>query len=79
MQNLEHVARELQKSGKAEGFRALAESADGQKLGQMLDARAVEKAVKGGDSAALQEILKGVLRTAEGQRLAEGIRKMMQK
>ena len=40
---------------------------------------AVEKAVKGGDSAALQQILRGVLGTAEGQRLAESIRKMMDK
>jgi len=79
MQNLEHMAQELQKNGKAEGFRALAESADGQKLSKMIDAQAVEKAVKGGDSDALRQILQGVLSTAEGQRLAEGIRKMMQK
>ena len=34
---------------------------------------------KGGDSAALQQILRGVLSTAEGQRLAENIRRMMKK
>ena len=79
MQDLETMARELKKSGKAQGIRALADSADGQKLGQMIDAQAVEKAVKGGDSAALQQILRGVLSTAEGQRLAENIRKMMKK
>jgi hypothetical protein len=79
MQDLETMAKELRKNGKAEGIRALADSADGQKLGQMIDAKAVEKAVKGGDSAALQQILRGVLSTAEGQRLAENIRKMMKK
>ena len=45
MQNLEKAAQELQRQGKAERIRALADSADGRKLGQMLDAGAVEKAV----------------------------------
>jgi Zn-dependent M16 (insulinase) family peptidase len=62
-----------------EDIRALADSADGRKLGQMIDGAAVESAVKSGDSAALQQILRGVLSTAEGQRLAENLRKMMQK
>ena len=79
MQNLEKAAQELQRQGKTEQIRALAESADGRKLGQMLDAGAVEKAVKGGDSAALQQILRGVLGTPEGKRLAEQLRKAMQK
>ncbi len=79
MQDLEKLAQQLQNGGRAEGIRALADSADGQKLGKMIDAAAVEKAVKGGDSAALQQILRGVLSTAEGQRLAENIRSMMQK
>lgn len=79
MKDLEKLARELQKSGRTEGIRALADSADGQKLGKMIDAGAVEKAVRGGDSAALQQILRGVLSTAEGQRLAENIRSMMKK
>ena len=79
MQDLEKLARELRQQGKTESIRALADSADGQKLGQMIDAGAVEKAIKGGDSAALQQILRGVLSTAEGQRLAENLRKMMGK
>ena len=79
MQNLEKLAQELRQQGKAEGIRALADSADGQKLGKMIDAAAVEKAVKSGDSAALQQILRGVLDTAEGRRLAENIRRMMRK
>ena len=73
------MAQELRRQGKTEGIRALADSADGQKLSKMIDGAAVEKAVKAGDSAALQQILRGVLGTAEGQRLAESIRSMMQK
>ena len=79
VQNLDQMTQELRRQGKAEGIRALADSADGQKLAGMIDAAAVEKAVKGGDSAALQQILRGVLSTAEGQRLAANIRSMMQK
>ena len=73
------MAQELRRQGKAEGIRALADSADGQKLGRMIDAAAVEKAVKGGDSAALRQILQGVLSTDEGRRLAANLRSMMQK
>ena len=79
MQDLESMARALQREGKTARIRALADSDDGRRLGQMIDAGAVEKALKGGDSAALQQILRGVLGTAEGQRLAESLRKVMEK
>ena len=79
MQDWEKITQELRRKGKTEDIRALADSADGQKLGKMIDGAAVESAVKSGDSAALQQILRGVLSTAEGQRLAENLRKMMQK
>ena len=79
MQDLEKLAQELRRKGQTEGIRALADSADGKKLGQMVDGAAVEQAVKSGDSAALQQILRGVLSTAEGRRLAENLRSMMEK
>ena len=79
MQDLESMARALQREGKTARIRALADSDDGRRLGQMIDAGAVEKAGRGGDSAALQQILRGVLGTAEGQRLAESLRKVMEK
>ena len=79
MQDLEKAAQELRRSGKGREIQALADSTDGKKLGQMIDAGAVEKAVRSGDSAALQQILQSVLRTEEGRRLAESLRKMTQK
>ena len=79
MQNLENMSRELQRSGKAAQLRTLAESADGQRLSQMLDGKAVEQAARSGDSEALQSILGQVLSTREGRRLAESIQKLMQK
>ncbi len=56
----------------------LAESPDGKAVGRLVDAESVRKAAKSGDMAALQDILRGVLSTDEGKRLAEGLRKAMQ-
>ena len=78
MQNFEDIGKELERRGKTEGIKKLAESADGQKLSQMIDAKAVENAARSGDSAALRSILGSVLSTAEGQRLAESVKKLMQ-
>jgi len=78
MQNFEQLGRELERRGKTKELRALAESEDGARLSAMLDADALSKAAKSGDSAALRRILGGALRTEEGKRLAENIRRMME-
>ena len=70
MANLEALGRELERRGKTDDLKRLAESADGQKLGQMIDARAVEQAARSGDAAALSALLRSVLSTEEGKRLA---------
>ena len=70
MANLEALGRELERRGKTGDLKRLAESADGQKLGQMIDARAVEQAARSGDAAALSALLRSVLSTEEGKRLA---------
>ena len=44
MQNFDALRRELERRGKAEEFRALAESEDGAKLSAMLDAEGLSKA-----------------------------------
>ena len=77
-QDFENIGRELERRGKADSIKKLAESADGQRLSRMIDPKAVENAAKSGDSEALKNILGNVLRTAEGQRLAESVRRMMQ-
>lgn len=78
MQNFEELGRELQRRGKTEDIKNIAESEDGQKLSRMFDAKAVEAAAKSGDSQALRSILGNVLSTEEGKRLAESVRKLMQ-
>ena len=78
MQNLETIGRELQRSGKAEEIRRLAASEDGQKLGRILDGKAVEQAATRGDAEALRSMLEQVLHTEEGKRLAKNIQTLMQ-
>ena len=78
MNRFEDIGRELERSGKADRLRQLAESPEGQKLGSLIDTKAVESAAKSGDGAALSSILAKVLSTDEGKRLAADIQKMMQ-
>ena len=70
MANLEALGRELERRGKTGDLKRLAESADGRKLGRMIDTRAVEQAARSGDAAALSALLRSVLSTEEGKRLA---------
>ncbi len=78
MQNFKTLEEELARSGKAEDIQRLAQSSDGVKLSRMVNMQEVEKAAKGGDTAAMQNIIKGVLQTEEGKRLAESVMKLMQ-
>ena len=76
MQNFEKLGQELERMGKTEDIKKLAQSPEGQKISRMLDAGAVEKAARSGDAAALQNILTQVLATEEGRALAEQLSKM---
>lgn len=78
MKNFEDLGRELERRGKTDEIKRIAESEDGQRLGRMVNSADIERAAKSGDSAALQDMLRRVLSTDEGKRLAENVRKMMQ-
>ena len=78
MLDLERVNAEIEKSGKKDRLKSLADSAEGRAVSRMLDPAAVEKAAKSGNTAALQSILSDVLSTDEGKRLAERLKKAMQ-
>ena len=54
----------------------LAESEDVKRLGESLDIKSIEKAVARGDVAALEAAVKSVLKTEEGRKLAEKLRKI---
>lgn len=77
MQNFEELGRELERRGKTEKLKALADSSDVQKLGKMLDPGEVERAARSGDSQAIKDLLSSVLNTKEGQRLAQSVQQLM--
>ena len=79
MQNFEQLGKELERRGKAEDIKKLAQSEESQRLAGMLDTGKLEQAAKSGDADALRAMLSAVLQTSEGQRLAENVRKMMEK
>ena len=63
--------------GKSAALKNLASSKDAQKIKQMLgNGDTVKKAMENGDTATLQNIVKNVLNTEEGARLAEELAKM---
>lgn len=78
MQDLEKLAQELQRGGQAQELRQLAASADGQRLGGMVDRAALAEALKSGDAAALKDIMAGLLATAEGRRMSAEVQKLLQ-
>ena len=79
MQNFEQLGKELERRGKAEDIKRLAQSEESRTLAGMIDAGKVQQAAKNGDTDALRDMLSSVLKTQEGQRLAESVRKMMEK
>ena len=78
MQNFEQLGRELERRGKTEQIKQLAEFEDGVKLAKLIDANSVEQAAKSGDGEALRSLLGSLLSTQEGKRLAESVRRMME-
>ena len=78
MNSFEGMAHELERQGKGDALKRLADSEDGKRIGRMVDAEKLEKAAKDGDSRALREMLAGVLQTDEGKRLAESLRRLLQ-
>ena len=64
-------------NGKNTALKNLAETQDAQKIKQMLgNGDPVKKAMASGDTAALEGIVKNILNTKEGARLAEELAKM---
>lgn len=78
MNGFEEMEKRLEKEGKMNRLKAIAESNDGKALADALDAQKVEQAARSGDTAALKAILNQVLSTDEGKRLAEKVKDAMQ-
>lgn len=78
MEKFDELSRRLERQGKTEDIKNLAQSEESRRLAAMVDAGAIEAAAKRGDEAALRNILSGLLSTNEGRKLAENVKKLME-
>lgn len=78
MRDLDGIVKELQRGGRGGRLEKLGDTADGKKLESMVDAQALERAMKSGDAAALKGMLSSLLATPEGRRLAGEVKKVME-
>ena len=70
MKDLDALKQELARDGRLKRLQAIAESTDGQRFADALDAQKIEQAARTGDTELLRQILTQVLSTDAGQRLA---------
>lgn len=73
--NWEEQARKLMNGEMGKSLQELMNSETGARLAHSLDGKAVEEAAKAGDTTALTNLLKGMLKTPEGKAFAEQVRK----
>lgn len=78
MRDLESVGRELDRMGKTDKIKSIADSADGKKIVEMLDEDKVRQAAASGDAEAIRGLLSQVLSTDAGRRMAENLKKAME-
>ncbi|NLH00967.1 MAG: DUF2461 domain-containing protein [Clostridiales bacterium] len=73
MNDFEKMRQELIKNGKADQLKNVVNSAEGQKIGKMVDGNALKKAIAEGDKDTVNRVLAQVLSTDEGKALAKKI------
>ena len=78
MKDLDALKQELARDGRLKRLQAIADSADGQRFADALDAQKIEQAARTGDTELLRQILTQVLSTDAGQRLAGKVKDAMQ-
>lgn len=78
MKDLDALKQELAHDGHLKRLQAIADSTDGQRFADALDAQKIEQAARTGDTELLRQILTQVLSTDAGQRLAGKVKDAMQ-
>ena len=78
MKDLDALKQELARDGRLKRLQAIADSTDGQRFAEALDAQKIEQAARTGDTELLRQILTQVLSTDAGQRLAGKVKDAMQ-
>lgn len=73
MSDFDKMSKELLKGGKAKELNNVINSAEGKKIGSIVDGNALKKAFSEGDKDTLNRILNQVLSTEEGKSLAKKI------
>ena len=67
MKDLDALKQELARDGRLQRLQAIADSTDGQRFADALDAQKIEQAARTGDTELLRQILTQVLSTDAGQ------------
>ena len=75
--DLESLGRQLQSSGMLDKLRGAAESEDCRRLGEQLGGDKLAAAARSGDTRKLQQLLREILSTEEGRRLAGAVKDAM--
>ena len=78
MKDLDALKQELARDGRLKRLQAIADSTDGQRFADALDAQKIEQAARTGDTELLRQILTQVLSTDAGQRLTGKVKDAMQ-
>lgn len=78
MKDLDALKQELARDGRLKRLQAIADSTDGQRFADALDAQKIEQVARTGDTELLRQILTQVLSTDTGQRLAGKVKDAMQ-
>ena len=78
MKDLDALKQELARDERLKRLQAIADSTDGQRFADALDAQKIEQAARTGDTELLRQILTQVLSTDAGQRLAGKVKDAMQ-
>ena len=78
MKDLDALKNQLARDGRLKRLQAIADSTDGQRFADALDAQKIEQAARTGDTELLRQILTQVLSTDAGQRLAGKVKDAMQ-
>lgn len=78
MKDLDALKQELARDGRLQRLQVIADSTDGQRFADALDAQKIEQAARTGDTELLRQILTQVLSTDAGQRLAGKVKDAMQ-
>ena len=79
MEDLEKLGRELLSGKNGDALRALAGTAEAQRLSQQMDSAAAEKIMRSGDPAQMKALLQQLLSTPEGKSLAEKLGRLNDK